>query len=667
MTTNRSLYGTTDFVGDYIEVNQVSITGNNPSIAIGLTTIQDQEVSVSRTMGIPNSGEDGQFVITNGDVDQIIGGNNTFTGMNTFDQTTTFKTNIKVDTINEYTLNNGVDIDGVTVKDFGVTCSQVSANTGNLTDIYCDTIHEKSSVIGLNVANDLHCQGEIYIEPLGATPGPLKVLTGSGLVYPDLITNADIVPAAGIPYSKLSLGNSVQGSDIKTTTNITCNDLTTTNNLQCDGIFTANDISTDINTANQLYVNTAAQMVFMGSGVVKSNVSGNLSSSSIVNTDVSASAAIAYSKLALSNSIVNGDINSAAAIAYSKLNLANSVTNADLAGSIADTKLLTISTAGKVSNSATTATDANTASAIVARDASGNFSCGTITSSGNISASSGFVRANEGVAFGLQWANSGLGNLSSIYSTNRNTFIFQMNGLTLYTFTNTGLTTSPYTTAGVLKSTVTTGAITTATIVNADVSASAGITDNKLATISTAGKVSNSATTATSANTNNAIVARDGSGNFAASQGRFTSLSLDGGTNSISGILQQAAWTPTVTDAAGNQCTYLSRAATFSRIGNRVWVNAYIQINAKTGLTAGDTIRIGGLPYTIGSFGNVGNWNYGATSYTPPANTIGLYCEAINGTTYMNVGWQIITGARGAFVSELNATGYFSLSCAYSV
>ena len=55
------------------------------------------------------------------------------------------------------------------------------------------------------------------------------------------------------------------------------------------------------------------------------------------------------------------------------------VTNTMLAGSIADTKLNTISTAGKVSNSATTATDANTVSAIVARDGSGNFSAGTIS------------------------------------------------------------------------------------------------------------------------------------------------------------------------------------------------------------------------------------------------------------------------------------------------
>ena len=53
-------------------------------------------------------------------------------------------------------------------------------------------------------------------------------------------------------------------------------------------------------------------------------------------------------------------------------------------------------------------------------------------------------------------------------------------------------------------------------IVDADISASAAIVDTKLATISTALKVSNSATTATSANTASAIVARDASGNFTA-------------------------------------------------------------------------------------------------------------------------------------------------------
>jgi len=63
---------------------------------------------------------------------------------------------------------------------------------------------------------------------------------------------------------------------------------------------------------------------------------------------------------------------------------------------------------------------------------------------------------------------------------------------------------------------ITSGMIIDGTIVNADINASAAIADTKLATISTASKVSNSATTATSANTASAIVARDASGNFSA-------------------------------------------------------------------------------------------------------------------------------------------------------
>ena len=56
---------------------------------------------------------------------------------------------------------------------------------------------------------------------------------------------------------------------------------------------------------------------------------------SIVNADIASSAAIAYSKLALAGSIVNADIATGASIAYSKLNLTGSVLEADLAFSIA--------------------------------------------------------------------------------------------------------------------------------------------------------------------------------------------------------------------------------------------------------------------------------------------------------------------------------------------
>jgi hypothetical protein len=78
--------------------------------------------------------------------------------------------------------------------------------------------------------------------------------------------------------------------------------------------------------------------------------------------------------------------------------------------------------------------------------------------------------------------------------------------------------------------TVTSTMILNGTIVDADINASAAIADTKLATISTAGKVSNSATTATSANTASAIVARDASGNFDA--GTISSGRLLVGTSS---------------------------------------------------------------------------------------------------------------------------------------
>jgi hypothetical protein len=76
---------------------------------------------------------------------------------------------------------------------------------------------------------------------------------------------------------------------------------------------------------------------------------------------------------------------------------AGTIDNADINASaaIVDTKLDTIATAGKVSNSATTATDANTASAIVARDASGNFSAGTITAALTGAASSNVLKAGD--------------------------------------------------------------------------------------------------------------------------------------------------------------------------------------------------------------------------------------------------------------------------------
>ena len=82
-------------------------------------------------------------------------------------------------------------------------------------------------------------------------------------------------------------------------------------------------------------------------------------------------------------------------------------------------------------------------------------------------------------------------------------------------------------------------------ITNDKINASAGIFDTKLATISTAGKVSNSATTATSSNTNSAIIARDSSGNFTATTANLTSASVSGkatlATADVTTVLETAS------------------------------------------------------------------------------------------------------------------------------
>jgi hypothetical protein len=89
-------------------------------------------------------------------------------------------------------------------------------------------------------------------------------------------------------------------------------------------------------------------------------------------------------------------------------------------------------------------------------------------------------------------------------------------------------------------------------VTNAMVNASAGIVDTKLATISTAGKVSNSATTATNNNTASAIVARDANGDFAARDASLRQVILRGDTSGTATIkTPAAAGTPTFTLPAG--------------------------------------------------------------------------------------------------------------------
>lgn len=83
--------------------------------------------------------------------------------------------------------------------------------------------------------------------------------------------------------------------------------------------------------ASTIDVNGSNQLIVKSGGITATQIANT----TITNTQISASAAIAYSKLNLATSIVNADISASAAIAYSKLNLATSIVNADISASAA--------------------------------------------------------------------------------------------------------------------------------------------------------------------------------------------------------------------------------------------------------------------------------------------------------------------------------------------
>ncbi len=187
-------------------------------------------------------------------------------------------------------------------------------------------------------------------------------------------------------------------------------------------------------------------------------------------------------------------------------------------------------------------TSANAVSTLVSRDGSGNFGAGTITATLNGNASSATNATNVSITND----NSTNFNHPVMFSPLNSGFQAPRVSSFYFTFnpsTGTALIRdiqasfsmrAQFMSTGIVHSNAS-GNFSSSLIVNADIDAAAAIADTKLATISTAGKVSNSATTATNLNTANAIVARDASGNFAAGNAALGSLNVTGTTN-LAGI-----------------------------------------------------------------------------------------------------------------------------------
>ena len=195
---------------------------------------------------------------------------------------------------------------------------------------------------------------------------------------------------------------------------------------------------------------------------------------------------------------------------------------------------------------------------------------------------------------------------------------------------------------------VTSAKILDGEIVNADISSSAAIADSKLATISSSGKVSNSATTATKSNSSNSIVLRDPWGGFEAGNITAAGLGSTGDIN-VNGIVMG---TP-----GGSQNTRIG-AATFaytSSIGNN---NTVLGNFAFTSSSGNSNTAIGSNAIRQGSAGG-GDYNT-AVGESALSNAQGGNKNTGVGVNTLNAANGLSNSSFGYFAGNKVTTGNYN-------
>jgi hypothetical protein len=197
-------------------------------------------------------------------------------------------------------------------------------------------------------------------------------------------------------------------------------------------------------------------------------------------------------------------------------------------------------------------------------------------------------------------------------------------------------------------------------IANANISSSAAIADTKLGTISTANKVQNSATTATSSNSGSAIVSRDSSGNFSA--GVITA--------NVTGALTGNASTAT-TLATGRDFQIVgdveASAQSFNGSGNvtlttSIATGAIVNadVNASAAIAA---TKIAGTAITAADTGTVTNTMLAGSIANSKLATDPLARANHTGTQLASTVSDFDTQVRTSKVTDLTApTGSFSMN-----
>ena len=212
----------------------------------------------------------------------------------------------------------------------------------------------------------------------GTSPAITTSLTTPSTSFDLLNTTATTVNFAGGASSALNIGN-VGGTATFAGSVIVNGDFTVQGNTTTLNTTTLNvedfNITMGLTLTNATQCTGAGIGIGVGTGITFAYDHGSLGWLSSVNMDLATGKVFKIANASVLSSSALG-----AGVTGSSLTQVGTITLGTWNGTaITDTYLAQITTGGKVANSATTATNLNTASAIVARDGSGNFTAGTIT------------------------------------------------------------------------------------------------------------------------------------------------------------------------------------------------------------------------------------------------------------------------------------------------
>ena len=512
-------------------------------------------------------------------------------------------------------LNNGnITFEGSSANAFETTLSVANPtadNTVTIPDVSGTlvTTGDSGSITSVMIADgaivdaDINASAAIGLSKLATGTLPSGVQVASANIVDGAIVDADINASAAIALTKLANGALPSGITLQSS--------------QISGGVSPGDIA---------------------AGALPNNVtvgSANITDGSIVNADISATAEIDVSKLADGSSYQLIHTNAAGTgVEWTS--------DIDVPGTLDVTSTATFDSNVNIGGILTvTGTSISLDSPIVTiKDK--NIQLGTVTSPSDITADGGGLTLKGATDKTFAWANSTDAWTSSEHLDLASGKAYYVNGSQVLTETSLG--------AGVIGSSLTSvGTISSGTWQGT------AIADTYLATISTSGKVANSATTATNLNTANAIVARDASGDFSA---RNITASLTGNADTAT-KLQTARTISLSGDLTGSASfdgsANITIATTASFVGttNLSYDSATRVIASDTGTDATLPLfssTIAGLTPLSGG-GSVNYLRADGTWATPPGTATNLGYTQATSTITSSTGTGV---ALPTFTSTIN-------------